>query len=101
MLDLRPNKWLKKFSLSVMDEVVLFVFNNSEYGIGVKLCYLALLRDYFLVSYNTNITQILAGISNFFHILWLMSCTVLDNIYFAVRREMKISGQLSGRGGRS
>ena len=60
-----------------------------------------LVRAYLLVSCNTNITQFLAAISNFFSILWLMSCTVLDNIYFAVLREMKISGQLSGRGGRS
>ena len=41
-----------------MDEVVLFVFNDSEYGIGVELCYLAILCAYFLVSYNTNITRI-------------------------------------------
>ena len=45
-----------------MDEVVLFVFNDSEYGTGVELCYLAILRAYFLVSYNTNITQFLAAI---------------------------------------
>ena len=41
MLDLQPNKWLKNSRLSVMDEVVLFVFNDSEYGMGVELCYLA------------------------------------------------------------
>ena len=52
-----------------MDEVVLFVFNNSEYGIGIELCYLAILHAYFLVSYNTNITQFLAAILNFFYIL--------------------------------
>ena len=66
-----------------MDEVVLFVFNDSEYGIGIKLCYLAILRAYFLVSYNTNITQFLAAISYFFYTLWLMICTDFINIYFS------------------
>ena len=65
MRDLRPNKWLKNSRLSVMDEVV-FVFNDSDYGIGIELCNLAILRTYFLVSYNTIITQCLTLISKFF-----------------------------------
>ena len=32
MLDLRPNKWLKNSRLLVLDNIVLFVFNDSEYG---------------------------------------------------------------------
>ena len=32
MLDLRPNKWLKNSRLPVIDNIVLFVFNDSEYG---------------------------------------------------------------------
>ena len=34
MLDLRPNKWLKNSRLTVLDDIVLFVFNDSEYGTG-------------------------------------------------------------------
>ena len=34
MLDLRPNKWLKNSRLPVFDDIVLFVFNDSEYGKG-------------------------------------------------------------------
>ena len=34
MLDLRPNKWLKNSRLPVLDDIVLFVFNDSEYGKG-------------------------------------------------------------------
>ena len=32
MLDLRPNKWLKNSRLPIIDDIVLFVFNVSEYG---------------------------------------------------------------------
>ena len=32
MLDLRPNKWLKNSRLPVLEDIVLFVFNGSEYG---------------------------------------------------------------------
>ena len=32
MLDVRPNKWLKNSRLPVLDDIVLFVFNDSEYG---------------------------------------------------------------------
>ena len=31
MLDLRPNKWLKNSRLPVIDDIVLFVFNDSDY----------------------------------------------------------------------
>ena len=31
MLDLRPNKWLKNSRLPVLDDIVLFVFLDSEY----------------------------------------------------------------------
>ena len=34
MLDLRPNKWLKNSRLPILEDIVLFVFNNSEYGKG-------------------------------------------------------------------
>ena len=34
MLDLRPNNWLKNSKLPVLDDIVLFVFNYSEYGKG-------------------------------------------------------------------
>ena len=34
MLDLRPNKWLKNNRLPVLDDIVLFVYNDSEYGKG-------------------------------------------------------------------
>ena len=34
MLDLRPNKWFKNSRLPVLDDIVLFVFNYSEYGKG-------------------------------------------------------------------
>ena len=34
MLDLRPNKWLKNSRLPVLEVIVLFVFNDSEYGNG-------------------------------------------------------------------
>ena len=34
MLDLRPNKWLKNSRLPIIDDIVLFVFNDSEYGKG-------------------------------------------------------------------
>ena len=34
MLDLRPNKWLKNSRLPILDDIVLFVFNYSEYGKG-------------------------------------------------------------------
>ena len=34
MLDLCPNKWLKNSRLPVMNDIVLFVFNDSEYGKG-------------------------------------------------------------------
>ena len=34
MLDLRPNKWLKNSRLPVINNVVLFVFNDSECGKG-------------------------------------------------------------------
>ena len=34
MLDLRPNKWLKNSRLPVLDDIVLFVFKDSEYGKG-------------------------------------------------------------------
>ena len=34
MLDLRPNKWLKNSRLPVLNYIVLFVFNDSEYGKG-------------------------------------------------------------------
>ena len=30
----RPNKWLKNSMLPVIDDIVLFVFNDSEYGKG-------------------------------------------------------------------
>ena len=33
-LDLRPNKWLKNSRLPVLDDIVLFVFNDSEYSKG-------------------------------------------------------------------
>ena len=32
LLDLRPNKWLKNGRLPVLDDIVLFVFLDSEYG---------------------------------------------------------------------
>ena len=32
MLDLRPNKWLKNRRLPNLDNIVLFIFNDSEYG---------------------------------------------------------------------
>ena len=32
MLDLRPNKWLKNRRLPILDNIVLFIFNDSEYG---------------------------------------------------------------------
>ena len=32
MLDFRPNKWLKNSRLPVLEDIVLFVFNDSEYG---------------------------------------------------------------------
>ena len=34
MLDLRPNKWLKNSRLPILNGIVLFVFNDSEYGKG-------------------------------------------------------------------
>ena len=34
MLDLRPNKWLKNNRLPVLDDIVLFVYNDLEYGKG-------------------------------------------------------------------
>ena len=34
MLDLRPNNWLKNSRLRVLDDIVLFVFLDSEYGKG-------------------------------------------------------------------
>ena len=34
MLDLRPNKWLKNSRLPIIDDIVLFVLNDSEYGKG-------------------------------------------------------------------
>ena len=34
MLDLRPNKWLKNGRLPVLNDIVLFVFLDSEYGKG-------------------------------------------------------------------
>ena len=34
MLDLRPNKWLKISRLPILEDIVLFVFNDSEYGKG-------------------------------------------------------------------
>ena len=34
MLDLRPNNWLKNSRLPVLDDIVLFVFKDSEYGKG-------------------------------------------------------------------
>ena len=34
MLDLRPNKWLKNSRLPVLEDVVVFVFNDTEYGKG-------------------------------------------------------------------
>ena len=34
MLDLRPNKWLKNSRLPIIDDIVLFVFNDSRYGKG-------------------------------------------------------------------
>ena len=34
LLDLRPNKWLKNGRLPVLDNIVLFVFLESEYGKG-------------------------------------------------------------------
>ena len=34
LLDLRPNKWLKNGRLPVLDDIVLFVFLDSEYGKG-------------------------------------------------------------------
>ena len=34
LLDLRPNKWLKNSRLPVLDDIVLFVFLDSEYGKG-------------------------------------------------------------------
>ena len=36
MLDLRPNKWLKNSRLPILDDIVLFVFNDSEYSKGGK-----------------------------------------------------------------
>ena len=33
-VDLRPNKWLKNSRLPVLDDIVLFVFLDSEYGKG-------------------------------------------------------------------
>ena len=32
MLDLRPNKWLRNSRLPVLEDIVLFVFNDSKYG---------------------------------------------------------------------
>ena len=34
MLDLRPNKWLKNNRLPVLEDILLFVFNDSKYGKG-------------------------------------------------------------------
>ena len=34
LLDLRPNKWLKNGKLPVIDDIVLFVFLDTEYGKG-------------------------------------------------------------------
>ena len=34
MLDLGPNKWLKNSRLPITDDIVLSVFNDSEYGKG-------------------------------------------------------------------
>ena len=34
MLDLRPNKWLKNSRLPIIDDIVLFIFNDSEYNKG-------------------------------------------------------------------
>ena len=34
MLELRPTKWLKNTRLPVLDDIVVFVFNYSEYGKG-------------------------------------------------------------------
>ena len=34
LLDLRPNKWLKNSRLPVVNDIVLFVFLDSEYGKG-------------------------------------------------------------------
>ena len=34
MLDLRPNKWLKNSRLPIIDDIMLFIFNDSEYNKG-------------------------------------------------------------------
>ena len=34
MLDLRLNKWLRNSKLPVLEDIVLFLFNDSEYGKG-------------------------------------------------------------------
>ena len=34
MLDLRPNKRFQNSRLPVLDDIVLFIFNDSEYGKG-------------------------------------------------------------------
>ena len=34
MLDLSPKKWLKNSRLPIIDDIMLFVFNDSEYGKG-------------------------------------------------------------------
>ena len=57
--------------------------NNPGLWNWFKFCYLAILRTYQLMSYNTNTTQFLAVVSNFFYILWLISFTALINIYLS------------------
>ena len=32
--DPRPNKWLKNSRLPIIDDIKLFIFNDSEYGKG-------------------------------------------------------------------
>ena len=48
LLDLRPNKWLKNSRLPVLDDIVLFVFLDSEYGMKGRSCGSAL-YFYFLI----------------------------------------------------
>ena len=90
-----------------MNDIVMFVFNESEYCKGgmdwrlskiaavsgtqvsvsyslIKLSYLATLLAFQLASFYTNTTQLLAAISNFFFILCWMNCTVVNNIYFSM-----------------
>ena len=50
------------------------------YGIWLSLA----VWLYQIESYYTNTRQFLAAISNFYYILWLMNCTVLNSMYFSM-----------------